>query len=319
MAKTIYLEKTAENFIKELSAGKGPPLYTLSPADARAVLERLQSEPVEKLEVAIEDKKIPGPVHEISLRIFRPQGTKKLMPIVYFHGGGWILGSMNTHDRLARELAVGGNAAVVFVNFSRSPEAKFPIPLEEAYAATKYIAEHGKELNLDTSRLVVAGDSAGGNLAIGVTLLAKERHGPKIDFQALFYPVTSGAMNSASYDEFAQGPWLTKKAMHWFWNAYEPDDASRKKPLLSPLYASLDQLQGLPPALIITDENDVLRDEGEAYAHRLMEAEVEVTAVRFLGTFHDFMMLNRLAKTPATRGAIELATTYFRKIKEKKM
>ena len=216
--KNIFLEKTINDFIDEIASMGGPPLYKLTPTEARAVLDKVQSFPVEKPIVKIEDKKIPcGPKGEVSIRIIRPQNvTEKLPVIMYFHGGGWILGSAETHDRLVRELAVGSNAAVVFVNYSRSPEAKFPVAIEEAYAATKYIAEHGQEFNLDSSRLVVAGDSVGGNMTIVVNLLAKERKGPKIDFQAIFYPVTSADLNTASYKEFADGPWLTKTQ----WNGF---------------------------------------------------------------------------------------------------
>jgi acetyl esterase len=169
-------------------------------------------------------------------------------------------------------------------------------------------------MDLDASHLVVAGDSVGGNMATAVALLAKERKGPKIAFQALFYPVTDASMNTPSYKEFANGPWLTKAAMEWFWNAYAPNAADRKKPTVSPLQASLDQLRDLPPALIITDENDVLRDEGEANAKKLQQAGVEVTHQRFAGTCHDFLLLNPLANTPATRSAISLINTTLHKV-----
>jgi acetyl esterase len=255
-----------------------------------------------------------GPQGKVSVRILRPQNGngEKLPVIMYFHGGGWILGSANTHDRLVREIAVGVHAAVVFVNFTLSPEAQFPTPIEEAYAATKYIAEHGEKMNLDPSHLMVAGDSVGGNMAIAVTLLAKKRHGPKIEFQALLYPVTNADLTSPSYRQYAKGPWLTKAAMKWFWNAYLPDVSARKDPLASPLKASIEELKGLPPALVITDENDVLRDEGEAYAHKLMQAGVHVTSARMLGTFHDFMMLNGLAHTPAARAGVGMTIHYLR-------
>ena len=219
-----------------------------------------------------------------------------------------FLGSKDTHDRLLRDLTNGAQAAFVFVNYTPSPEAQFPVPIEQDYAATKYIAEHGGEFGLDTSRLAVAGDSVGGNMVAAVTLLAKEREGPPIRYQVLFYPVTDAAMNSASYSEFANGPWLTKPAMEWFWNAYAPKTEDRKKTTASPLSATVEQLKGLPPALVIVDENDVLRDEGEAYAKKLLEAGVEVTALRVLATHHDFAMLNALADTPACRAAIELAS-----------
>lgn len=314
MTQNYVLEDSTKKFIDALAAKGGKPIYRLTPAEARGVLDHLQSQPVAKPEVKIEDLHIPGgPKGQISIRIFRPvQSSEKLPVIMYYHGAGWVMGSTVTHDRLVREICVGSNAAVVFVNFSRSPEAQFPIANEEAYAAAKYISEQGSKHHLDASRLAVAGDSVGGNMSIAVTLLAKERRGPKIAFQALFYPVTDAELSSGSYRQFADGPWLTKPAMEWFWNAYEPNPAERKKPLQSPLKASLDQLHGLPPALIVTAENDVLRDEGEAYAHQLMKAGVSTTAVRFLGTIHDFVMLNPLSATPAARGAISLANTSLR-------
>lgn len=311
--KNIMLESKTEDFIEKLASQGGQPIYKLSPTDARLLLEQIQSENIDKPQVKIEDRKIlAGAQGEISIRIFRPQYYEGLLPVtMFFHGAGWVMGSANTHDRLARELAFGSHSAVVFVNYSRSPEARFPVAIEEAYAATKYIAENSQEFDFDCSHLAIVGDSVGANIAIAVTLLAKERSAPKIDFQVLFYPVTNADLTSHSYEEFADGPWLTKASMEWFWNAYEPSSSARKNPLMSPLQASIDQLKGLPPALIITDENDVLRDEGEAFAHRLMQAQVEVTAMRFLGTVHDFVMLHGLAHTPATRGAIALANTYL--------
>jgi acetyl esterase len=233
---------------------------------------------------------------------------------MYFHGGGWVLGDKDTHDRLVREIANGANAAIVFVNFMPSPEAKYPIPIEEAYTATKYIAENGIKFSLDTSKLAVAGDSVGGNMAAAVVLLAKERGGPKIDYQVLFYPVTDANFETKSYQQFATDIWLTREAMKWFWDNYLPDKEARKQPTASPLQASIDQLKGQPPALIITDENDVLRDEGEAYAHKLIQAGINVTAVRYLGTTHDFVMLNALAGTPATCSAVGLANEILRNV-----
>ncbi len=305
------LEPKTERFINELTDLNGPPIYTLPINDARKVLNSLQSHPKEKLPVLIEDMTIPaGPEGKISIRITRPSnGNGKLPVVMYFHGGGWILGNKDTHDRLTRAIACDAKAAVVFVNYNPSPESKYPVPIEQAYAATQYVAEHGKDLKLDSSRLAVMGDSVGGNMAAVVTLLAKERRGPKIHYQVLFYPVTDANFNTPSYQQFAEGPWLTKKAMEWFWNAYAPNIADRKKHTVCPLQATLEQLKGLPPALVITDENDVLRDEGEAYAHKLMQAGVETTTVRYLGTIHDFLMLNALSDTPAAISARWLATT----------
>lgn len=318
MNQTIeLLEPKTRAFVEKINKQGGTPIYKLSPKDAREVLDDLQAATeVAKLPADIDDLNIPvGPEGQISIRIIRPKGNKEILPVVmYFHGGGWVLGDKDTHDRLVREIANGANAAVVFVNFTPSPEVKYPVPIEEAYAATKYIAEHGKNFSLDTSRLAVAGDSVGGNMAAAVILLAKERGGPRIDYQVLFYPVTDANFDTQSYQQFANDIWLTREAMKWFWDNYLPDEKTRKQPTASPLQASIDQLKGQPPALIITDENDVLRDEGEAYAHKLIQAGVNVTAVRYLGTVHDFVMLNALAGTPAACSAIGLANENLRNV-----
>jgi acetyl esterase len=308
------LEPVTQRFIDDLIAAGGPPVFTLSPADARDLLARQQSVPTAKPDARIEDATFPvGPKGAVRVRIVRPKDSERLMPVImHFHGGGWVLGDVNTHDRLIREIAVGAHAAVVFVDYDRAPEAQFPIPLEEAYAATKYVAENGSLLNVDSSRLAVVGDSAGGNMAAAVTLLSKQRGGPKIAFQVLFYPVTNANFETGSYKEFQDGPWLTRRAMEWFWNAYLPDQAARKAIIATPLSATLDQLEGLPDALVITAESDVLRDEGEAYARKLSEAGVRVTYTRYLGTIHDFVMLNAIADTPAARGAIAQANGSLR-------
>ena len=306
----IVLEPGTQSFIDAVSAQGGKPIYTLSYADARKVLENAQSGTIAKAPAEVEEKQLPvGPTGYVSVRIYRPVGHQGRLPVVmYFHGGGWVLGSANTHDRLLRELASETKAAFVFVNYTPSPEVQFPVPIDQAYAATKYITEHDKELGLDGSRLAVAGDSVGGNMTAAVTLLAKQNNGPKIRYQVLFYPVTDANFENGSYTEFANGPWLTKAAMEWYWNAYAPKREDRKKPTASPLLATAEQLKGLPPALVITDENDVLRDEGEAYARKLIGAGVDVTAVRYLATFHDFVMLDGLADTPAAKSAIRLAS-----------
>jgi acetyl esterase len=308
--KKPVLEPKTQAFIDAVNAQGGKPIYELSYADARKVLEDAQAAPVKKLPADIEDRVLPGgPTGEVSVTIYRPKDSRGLLPVViYFHGGGWVLGSKRTHDRLVRELVNGTKAAFVFVNYTPSPEAQFPVPNEQAYAATKYIAEHGKEFGLDGSRLAVMGDSAGGSMAAVVTLLAKERKGPAISYQVLLYPVTDANTNNDSYLEFADGPWLTKAGMEWFWDAYTPNQEDRKKSAASPLSATVEELNGLPPTLIVVDENDVLRDEGEAYARKLIQSGVDVTAVRLLATFHDFAMLNGLADTPATRVAIQLAS-----------
>lgn len=308
------LEPATQAFIDNLAAHPGPPIYTLSPADARNVLAGAQAQPVAKLPAQVEDRVLPvGPTGKVSVRIVKPEGAKGVLPaVVYFHGGGWVLGDKNTHDRLVREIANGAQAAVIFVDYDRSPEAKYPVPIEQAYAVTAYVAKHPQAFGVDAQRIAVAGDSVGGNMTAAVTLLAKERGGPKLRYQVLFYPVTDAAFDSGSYDTFANGPWLTRAAMKWFWDAYAPNADDRAKITASPLRASIDQLKGLPPALLVTDENDVLRDEGEAYGRKLQEAGVRVTSVRYNGTIHDFVMLNALADTPAARGAIGQANAALR-------
>jgi acetyl esterase/lipase len=310
------IEPMTRAFLDKINASKGPQIYEMTPEDARDVLSKLQKTRVTSPPADVEDRSVPGgPKGEIPIRIVRPKGSAGPLPIVmYFHGGGWVLGDRNTHDHLVRELASKANAAIVFVDYTRSPEAKYPVAIEESYQALEYITKNSGPLNLNAFRIAVAGDSVGGNMATAVSLLSKQRRGPQILFQALFYPVTDASFDTSSYKEFATGHWLGAKAMKWFWDQYLPDKEARKQPTASPLQASADQLKGMPPALIITDENDVLRDEGEAYAHKLMAAGVQVTAVRYLGTVHDFMMLNPLAGSPAARGAIELAAVMLKNV-----
>jgi len=313
------VEQHTRAFLESLQQNPGPPLYTLSPEQARDVLSGLQvSIPVKKLPADIEDRTVPGGPNgtDISIQIVRPPGgSNETLPVViYLHGGGWVLGNFDTHERLVRELANSVHAAFVFVNYTPSPEAKYPVSLEQAYAATKWVAQNGQTINVDSSRLAVVGDSVGGNMAAALTLLAKERAGPKIIFQVLFYPVTNASFDTASYDAFQEDYFLTRKNMKWFWDNYTSDKTNRKEPTVSPLQASVEQLKGLPPALIINGEFDVLRDEGEAYAHKLIEAGVPVTGVRYHGTIHDFVMLNPITDTPPVRAAIEQASHMLKKI-----
>jgi acetyl esterase len=225
-----------------------------------------------------------------------------------------MLGDRETHDRLVREIATGARVAVVFVEYARSPQAKYPDATEQAYAATAWVAEHGASIGVDTSRLAVAGDGAGGNLATVTTLLAKERGGPPIAFQVLLYPVTDADFETPSYRAFgANGYWHTREAMQWFWDSYAPAP-ERREFTASPLRASLEQLRGLPPALIVTCEQDVVRDEGEAYARKLMAAGVAVIATRSLGAIHDLVLLNPIAGTPPARAALAQVTDTLRTV-----
>ena len=305
------IEPDVKAFLNKINTARGPPIYKMSPSDARMALTKVQqASKVSLLPADIEDLSIlGGPAGQVSLRIVRPEGSGKatLPAIMYFHGGGWVMGDKHTHDRLVREIANLTSSAVVFVDYSRSPEARYPVAIEECYRATEYMAESGDQHHIDGSRLIVAGDSVGGNMAAVVPMMAKQRKGPTISLQVMFYPVTDAGMDTSSHRQYAEGYWLSREAMKWFWDQYLPDKAARRQSLVSPLQASVDQLEGLPPAVIITEEYDVLRDEGEAYARKLIDAGVKVTAVRCLGTIHDFMMLNPLAQSAATRIAIDLA------------
>ena len=307
------LEKNTKAFLDSLQQKGGPPIYTLTPEKARAVLSEIQaSTPVKKLSAIIENRTIPGGPDgkDVSITIVRPANSNnQTLPVaMYFHGGGWVLGGFDTHERLVRELANKANVVIVFVNYTPSPEASYPVAVEQAYAATKWVAENGRTINVNSSRLAVVGDSVGGNMVAAVTLLAKERGGPPIKFQVLFYPVTDATFDTPSYLTYQNGYWLTRDGMKWFWSNYLTNQTNVKDPTVSPLQASIEQLKGLPPALVINGENDVLRDEGEAYALKLSEAGVPVTAVRYHGTIHDFVMLNAITDDPAPRGAIEQAS-----------
>lgn len=316
------VEPKTRVFLENLQKRGGPPIYTLTPEKARAVLSDVQATslpPGVDLPAAdIEKRTIPGGPDgsQVSVTIVRPQGgsNRTLPVIIYTHGGGWVLGDFKTHERLVREISNNVDAAIVFVNYTPSPEARYPVAIEQAYAAAKWVAENGKSINVDPSRLAVVGESVGGNMAAAVTLLAKERGGPDIKFQALLYPVTDSNFDTQSYITYKDGPWLARKGMEWFWDNYLPEKAKRKEPTASPLQSPIDQLKGLPPALIIVDENDVLRDEGEAYAHKLMQANVTVTATRYLGTIHDFMLLNPISDTSPVRGAIDQASGMLKKM-----
>ncbi|MFF4653143.1 alpha/beta hydrolase [Streptomyces sp. NPDC001380] len=301
----VTLEKPAQDFLNQLAAADGPPIYTLSYKAARQVLDKLQSGPVAKLPADISERTVPGgPTGRVSVRIVRPAGVRGTLPgIVYIHGGGWVLGNAMTHDRLVRQIANGARAAVVFVNYTPSPEARFPVAIEQAYTVARWLARNGGSIGVDPRRLAVAGDSVGGNMTAAVTLMAKQRGGPRFRQQVMLYPVTDSRFDTASYKRFAEGCWLTRPAMKWFWDAYTPDARVRNQPLASPLRATTAQLRGLPPALLITD-SDVLYDEGTAYAAKLRKAGVPVTNTHYPAITHDFLMLNALAGTRSAKQAI---------------
>jgi acetyl esterase len=301
-----FLEAAAQEFADATS--RPPFLYELGPDGARKVLDDVQAAPIAKPEAADKWITVPADVGDVRVRILKPVDAIGTLPtILYMHGGGWVLGNAGTHDRLVRELAVGVNAAVAFVEYDRSPEARYPVAIEQGYATARWITQHGTAEGLDATRLAVAGDSVGGNMTAALAILAKQRGDVTFVHQSMYYPVTDAAQDTDSYREFAQGPFLTAKSMAWFWDCYLPDQSTRAEITASPLQASVDQLTGLPEAFLIVDENDVLRDEGEAYGRKLTEAGVRTTSVRYNGIIHDFMMLNPLRPTAATTGAIEQA------------
>jgi acetyl esterase len=316
IADAPLLEPGTQQFVDAIA--DGPIMPDLSPQDARRFLADIQSGNIGKPAVCLEDRVIPvGPTGSVRLRIVRPEDASEALPaLVYVHGGGWIFGDGDTHDRVIREIAVGANVALFFVDYDRAPEVQYPVAIEQVYSVTKYLVEHGEQLGTDPMRLAIVGDCVGGNIAAAVTLLAKKRRGPKIDAQVLFYPAVASVFDTGSYASFANGPWLTRRAMESFWNAYLPEAAMREQITASPLNASTDQLAGLPDALIIVAENDVLRDEAESYARKLARAGVRVTSTRYNGTIHDFVMLNALADSPATRSAIAQSNAFLRSILE---
>lgn len=301
------LDPVTQRFVDKLNESKDPPIYTMTPFSARETLKKLQIGYPNMSPVNINKVILPvGPFGKVHVHIIKPnkQTHDKLPVVMYFHGGGWVMGGFDTHERMIREICVGANVAIVFVDYTLSPEAQYPVPIQEAYEATKYIVQNSDLFSLDINRLAVMGDSVGGNMATVVAMLAKENKAFKIRIQILLYPVTNSKFNTKSYDKFAKGPWLTKKSMQWFWDNYLPDINKRNHRHVSPLLSSLDQLKDMPSTLLVVDENDVLRDEGEAYGNRLSQAGVYVERIRYLGTMHDFAMLNGIADSPATRAVI---------------
>jgi acetyl esterase/lipase len=311
VASPVVLEPAARQIADAFA--KPPFLYEMSPSDARQVLADAQSGPASLAAVDEEWITVPSPARDARVRLIRPQGAAGMLPvIVYMHGGGWVLGNAQTHDRLVRELAVGARAALAFVEYPNSPEAHYPAAIEQGYATAQWIMRNGASKGLDASRMAVAGESVGGNMAAALALMAKERGDVTFVQQSMYYPVTDAAMNTASYEQFATGYYLSRKEMEWFWDAYTRDPAQRSEITASPNQASTEQVAGLPPAFLCVDEADVLRDEGEAYAAKLRSAGVPVTTVRYDGIIHDFMLLNALSQTRAAQAAMGQATACLR-------
>ncbi|MGN8982260.1 alpha/beta hydrolase fold domain-containing protein [Enterococcus villorum] len=319
MTERISLEKEAIEFSD--ANAPHPRIYELPPEEGRALLEKVQASPIDKLPVDIENLTVDienltvdtNGWGNVNVRFVRPAGNMDKLPVIfYIHGAGWVFGSAQTHDKLIRELAVRTNLIVVFPEYSRSPEAKYPTAIEQNYAVLQKLDELAESKGLDLSNLAVAGDSVGGNMATVMTILTKQRQGLPIKKQLLYYPVTDANFDTESYQQFGEDYFLTKEGMKWFWDQYTTDEQERAKITASPLRATSEELKGLPPAMILTGEADVLRDEGEAYARKLREAGVAVTQVRFQGIIHDFVMVNVMDQTKATRAAMLLSTEWLK-------
>jgi len=314
MIKRIPLEQAAVDVCN--AAAIPPRIYQLPPEQGRKKLNEAQDAPVFKYPANISSLKIntTNGFGSFPLYCVRPENITGIPNIIfYIHGAGWVFGNFHTHEKLVRELAARTNSVVLFPEYSLSPEVKYPVALEQCYGVLAnlhtILQKLGLETRLDT--LTVAGDSVGGNMAAVMTILSKYRNGPHIHKQLLFYPVTNAAFDTVSYMEFAENYYLYRDGMKWFWDQYTTSESDRNQITASPLRATMEQLRGLPDALIITDEADVLRDEGEAYAKKLLEAGVDTTAVRILSIIHDFVMLNALDQTNGCRAAMDLATSWI--------
>jgi acetyl esterase len=307
------LDKPAAELAAYLS--QGPGLSELPLEDVRKALESAQAG-VPMPDVDETWVTVPADVGDVRVLLIKPPGVDRQLPVIlYMHGGGWIFGSASSHGRLAAELAVSSKAAVAFVEYTLAPEAKYPVQIEQCYAVARWVTDDGESYGLDSSRIAVAGDSAGGNMATVLCLLAKQRGDAKFVQQSMYYPMTDALTDkeTESYRLFRDGPYGDAKTMEWFWSTYLPDDDLRVQATVSPLRATLDELTGLPPALVIVEENDVIRDQGEAYGRKLQEADVPTACVRFNGTMHDFMMLAVLRDTETTHAAMSLAASTFRR------
>lgn len=299
-------------FLSVLNSGGGKPIEQLSPQAARQVL--IDAQKGAKLPPAdISEKTITVGGKPLTLTIVKPQNASGKLPVfMFFHGGGWVLGDFQTHERLVRDLVSESGAAAVFVNYTPSPEAHFPVAINQAYEATRWVAEHGSEIGVDGSRLALAGNSVGGNMVAAVALQAKAQQTPAIRYQVMLWPVTDARFDTGSYNQFSNGYFLSKNMMKWFWDNYTTKESDRHNILASPLEASREQLKGLPPTLIQTAELDVLRDEGEAFGRKLDEAGVPVTVTRYNGMIHDYGLLNAISDEPGVRTAISLAAGELR-------
>jgi acetyl esterase len=282
------LDPQVQDYLTKLAALQMPPMATVSPETARALMDaetRALGKPPGVGRIV--DLSIPGPAGELRIRITSPEGQGPFPGLIFFHGGGWVVGSIATHDALVRAITNEAHLAVVSVEYRLAPEHRYPAAALDAYAATAWVAAEGAAYRIDPTRLAVGGDSAGGNLAAVVALMARDRGGPPLAFQLLIYPIVSDELATPSYHDYSEGYMLTREAMEWYWDQYVPERHDRTEPYVSPLRAP--DLGGLPAALVVTAEYDVLRDEAEAYARRLSEANVTTRLIRSQGLIHGFV------------------------------
>jgi acetyl esterase len=305
------LDPQAKHVLDATAALNLPPTETMTPEEARAAMRARTAGlgPVQAV-ARVDEHRVPVRGGEITVRTYRPDGPAPRPALVFFHGGGFVIGDLATHDGIARALANASGSVVASVDYRLAPEHRYPVAAEDAFAATAWVAREAERLGVDPARLAVGGDSAGGNLATVVALMARERGGPALRFQLLVYPVTRHGFETPSYEEFAEGYLLTREAMRWFWNHYLGDrPAAGRDPYASPLLCP--DLAGLPPALVMTAEYDPLRDEGEAYGERLRAAGVPVTVSRYPGMIHGFFrMTNHMDQA---RAALAQAATALRR------
>ena len=308
--------KEVRTFLKALNSGDGKPIEQLSPTAARQVLTDAQnSVTVDYSGIEESEKTITQDGEKVKIHIVKPIGIGQDAPVfIFIHGGGWVLGDYPTHRRLVRDLVVESGAVAVFPDYTPSPEAHYPTAINQIYATTKWVSENGNEIGVNGKNLAVVGNSVGGNMTAAVVLMAKAKNGPAIKLQVMLWPVTDANFETGSYKELGEGRFLTRNMMIWFWDNYLPDKNARKEIYASPLQATMEELKGLPPTLIQVAENDVLRDEGEAYARKLNEAGVRVTLTRYGGLIHDYGLLNPIAEVPAVKTALFQAAATIKKL-----
>ena len=307
-ARDPAIDRRSRAFLEVVNQDSSP-FWELPGDEPRNVVTALQERtPVDVSGITVESRGIEVAGREVGLFVVRPAEATGTLPVfMFFHGAVWIAGNFENHKRLVRDLVVGSQAAAVFVEYTPVPDARYPVQVDEAYHATRWVAEHGEQIGLDVSRIAVTGNSVGGNMAAAVTLMVHDKGGANIVYQQLLWPALDTDLETPSYRAFAEGRFLPREFMRYGWDHYAPDLETRRHRYVAPLKATVEQLRGLPPTLIQTAENDVLRDEGEAYARKLDEAGVDVTCVRYNGAIHDFALLNGLRAVPSTGAALRQA------------